>query len=203
VSIPRRRHAFVAALLLGTGGAATPSFAGGAGAFFRFVDERGVIHLTDAPKHGRFERIRLEPDRIWISPDVGGPNAFDRIIRVEARRHRLPPALVKAVVATESAFDPTAVSRRGAMGLMQLMPATAQNLGVRNPFRAGENIAGGSRYLRGMWDRYQDWILALAAYNAGPSAVDRYGGVPPYPETRQYVRRVLHYYRRYHDEFVP
>jgi soluble lytic murein transglycosylase len=110
---------------------------------------------------------------------------------------------VKAVIAAESNFDPAAVSRRGAQGLMQLMPETAAALGVADPLQPLENVRAGTRYLRLMIDRYGDLERALAAYNAGPTVVDHYGGIPPYPETRDYVQRVLTYYRHYHGDFRP
>ena len=113
----------------------------------------------------------------------------------------MQPALVKAVIAAESNFDPEAVSRKGARGLMQLMPATAERARRRGSVRADDNVRGGTRYLRSMLDRYGDLTRALAAYNAGPTAVDRYGGIPPYPETQDYVNRVLTYYRAYHGDF--
>ena len=109
---------------------------------------------------------------------------------------------MKAVVRAESNFQPDAVSPQGAQGLMQLMPQTAAELGIRDPMRADQNLRGGTRYLRAMIDRFGDWRHALAAYNAGPHAVERYGGIPPYRETREYVDRVLHYYRRYDGDFV-
>ena len=87
------------------------------------------------------------------------------------------------------------------MGLMQLMPATAELMGVEEPFQARQNVQGGTRYLRALHDRFGSWTHTLAAYNAGPSAVDQYRGVPPFAETRQYVKRVLSYYRRYHGDF--
>ena len=107
----------------------------------------------------------------------------------------------EAVIAAESNFDPDAVSRAGARGLMQLMPETAASMGVENIHYPPDNVRGGTRYLRMMIDRYGDLVRALAAYNAGPKAVDRYGGVPPYRETRDYVRRVLNYYHHYHGDF--
>ena len=114
-----------------------------------------------------------------------------------ATRHRVPPRLVAAVIAVESEFNPRAVSRRGAQGLMQLMPATASSLDVQDSFDTRENIEGGVRHLRVLMDRYRnDLPVVLAAYNAGDTAVLNYRGVPPYRETRQYVIRVLRRYDR-------
>ena len=120
------------------------------------------------------------------------PSAFDDLIMAAAQRHNLDPTLLKAVVQTESNFSSTAVSHAGAKGLMQLMDATARQLDVVNPFDPVENIDGGARFLRQLLDRYNgNEVLALAAYNAGPGAVDNWGGVPPYSETQAYVPRVL------------
>lgn len=118
-----------------------------------------------------------------------------------AEHHRIDNLLVKAIIAVESCFDAYAVSRVGAQGLMQLMPATAEEVGVYNAFNASDNIRGGVRYFRMMLDRFDDDLeLALAAYNAGPTAVERYGGIPPYKETQNYVKRVLTHYARYRDQ---
>jgi soluble lytic murein transglycosylase len=129
-------------------------------------------------------------------------NGYDSLILRAARSQRLEPALVKAVIAAESDFNPRAVSRAGALGLMQLMPRTAERMGVDDALQPEQNVHGGTRYLRAMLDRYRDLSHALAAYNAGPKAVDRYRGIPPYKETQAYVARVLDYYHGYHPEFT-
>lgn len=122
-----------------------------------------------------------------------GQDELEPILERSARENDLTPGLLRAVVRRESAFRPCAVSRAGAMGLMQLMPATARSLGVADPFDPAENVLAGSRYLRQLLERYGgDLMLALGAYNAGPGRVDRSGGVPAIPETRNYVRRILH-----------
>lgn len=128
------------------------------------------------------------------SPAASRPrrgSEFDAIIDDHARAQGLSPVLVRAVIEAESAFNPLAVSRVGAMGLMQLMPGTAKDLGVVDPFDPVENIRGGTTYLRALLDRFDgDVRLALAAYNAGPGAVERYDNVPPYRETRNYVAKI-------------
>ena len=122
----------------------------------------------------------------------GSTTRFDTLIREASRREGVDPALVKAVVQAESAFDPNAVSSAGAKGLMQLTDSTARSLGVANSFDPAQNVAAGVKYLKQLLGRYDgDTTRALAAYNAGPGAVDRYSGVPPYAETRGYVQRVL------------
>ena len=131
------------------------------------------------------------------STDATAAQAIRDLARDYAARNRVSPSLVNAVIEAESSYNPRAVSPRGAMGLMQLMPEVAQSLGVENPFEPEENIRGGVSLLRRLLDKYRgDYRLALAAYNAGEAAVDRAGGVPDFPETREYVNRVIQAYRR-------
>lgn len=129
-----------------------------------------------------------------LSSKLGRPS-LDRVIQQSASRHQVDPDLVRAIVRVESNFDPYAVSLRGAQGLMQLIPATAQRFGVRDAFDPRANLEGGVRYLRYLIDLYGgDLELALAAYNAGENAVSRYNGVPPYRETRNYLRKISRIY---------
>lgn len=124
------------------------------------------------------------------------PASLEPLVAASAGRYDVDPKLVHAVIRAESGYNPRAVSSKGAMGLMQLMPETAKELRVADPYDPASNIAGGTRYLRGLLDRFQGSLeLALAGYNAGPEAVRRFGGIPPFSETRQYVERVLRFYR--------
>lgn len=128
---------------------------------------------------------------------VARGDSYQNLIDRHAAAQGVPPTLVRAVMQVESCFERRAVSRVGARGLMQLMPDTAAMLGVRDSFDAGQNIAGGTRYLRMMHDRYPgDWKRVLAAYNAGPGAVDKYKGIPPYRETQGYVTKVMALYQK-------
>lgn len=126
-----------------------------------------------------------------------GNEALQQLVHQQAVTTGLDPSLVKAVVQAESAFNPAAVSKAGAQGLMQLMPGTAQGLGVQNSFDPAQNVEGGTRYLKGLISKYQSVPKALAAYNAGPGNVDKYNGIPPFTETQNYVRRVLELQQQY------
>lgn len=169
---------------------------------YTFVDDRGVTHFTNLPpRDDRYQKVPPREPHGFTIGRIPKNWGYDGLIGLTARENQVQPALVKAVIAAESNFDAGAVSRKGARGLMQLMPDTADSLGVEDPFEPSDNVRGGTRYLRSMLDRYGDLTRAVAAYNAGPSAVDRYGGVPPYRETQDYVNRVLTYYRAYHGDF--
>lgn len=132
----------------------------------------------------------------------GDPSTYDRLIRKMARTYDVDPALIKAVMHAESSFNPHATSRKGASGLMQLMPSTAQQYGAYDPYDPVQNIQAAVRYLSDLMERYDnDTTLVLAAYNAGENAVNRHKGVPPYTETRSYVNKVLRFKQRYMKEF--
>lgn len=181
-------------------GAAAPARAD----IYKFVDASGHVHLTDRPLHAGYRLVmrtrRAAPAaRIDYRALERNRRRFAPLIMANARRQRLPAALLHAVVHVESAYDPRAVSRAGAIGLMQLMPGTARRYGVRDPRDPRANLYAGARHLRELLARFDnDLVLALAAYNAGEAAVREAGyRVPPYPETRRYVRRVLERYREY------
>ncbi|HZR81978.1 MAG TPA: lytic transglycosylase domain-containing protein [Candidatus Binatia bacterium] len=190
---------------------------------FFFRDRAGVTHFTNVPTDRRYKvliaartsfsrlvytqgtavdgsgfplpslALSTRPSR-FIDP----PEGISQMIVDAAKRYGVDAALVHAVVRAESAFDHLAVSSAGAMGLMQLMPGTAELVGVRNAFHPQENIEGGVYYLRKMLDRFGNNVaLALAAYNAGPGAVETYGGIPPYPETQEYLERVFRFRQEY------
>lgn len=171
---------------------------------YRSVDADGVISFTSRPKGGA--RLYAHTDKQNPAPSLAGPRdssaerftRYDQHIREAAALYQIPVELVRAVIKVESDFDARAISRANARGLMQLIPETAERMMVRDSFDPRENIFGGTRYLRVLANLFNgDIQLTLAGYNAGEGAVMRYGGIPPYPETQDYVSRVLGYYRMY------
>lgn len=187
---------------------------------YQYTDESGVIHFSNVSVGAgkKFKKIK-SPDApvrtAASSPRHAGrtkapltatsePGAYDDIISTACDRHGIDPSLVRALVKVESNFNPDALSRKGAMGLMQLMPQTAVEMNVRNTFNPNENIDGGVKYLRYLIDRYEGNLsLALAAYNSGETAVKKWGTVPPYRETQNYVQRIMKLYQGGGKAFIP
>jgi len=165
---------------------------------YTFVDKHGTVHFTNVPNDPRYKAGVVRPhSRGSRSPRPGDPRLYEEHIQRAASRYEMDPLLIKAVIKAESNFDCQAVSSKGAQGLMQLMPGTAADLNVCNPFDPQENIFGGTNYLRQMMARFGGNIrLALAAYNAGPGRVEAAQGIPLIPETQQYVAKVLQHYRQ-------
>jgi soluble lytic murein transglycosylase-like protein len=162
---------------------------------YQFVARDGSISLTNVPSDLRYRKIEVESTRFHTTLSE---RELEPVIRRHSSQQQLHPALIRAVIKAESNFDPRAVSRAGAIGLMQLMPQTAVRLDVRDMYDPDDNVGGGAKYLRQLLDRFHGNLpLALAAYNAGENAVERYQALPPFDETRQYVRKVLRYYRTF------
>lgn len=160
-------------------------------------DSRSKNRDTTIPRHGSTISLSGASSRPAANSATGShaPEELDRIVQDAAERHNLDPALVKAVISTESGWNPRAISNKGAVGLMQLIPGTAQRFGVGNRFDPVQNVEGGTTYLKSLLDRYNgDLPKTLAAYNAGERAVDLSGGVPAYPETQRYVQKVTDKY---------
>jgi Transglycosylase SLT domain/Domain of unknown function (DUF4124) len=162
---------------------------------YQYIDANGTISLTNVPSDLRYRRVDVQPNRLH---PMMSERELEPVISRYSRQHQLHPALIRAVIKAESDFNPMAVSRAGAVGLMQLMPQTAVRMDVRDLYDPDDNIGGGTKYLRQLLDRFRGNLpLALAAYNAGEHVVDRYRALPPIDETRQYVRKVLRYYRTF------
>lgn len=171
---------------------------------FKYVDDQGVICYTDTPSGQKADRIHKDkPEKPSGQKQAARNNSgidasvaeYHTIIHEKASMYDLDPSLIKAVIKTESNWNSRAVSSKGAMGLMQLMPATATEMNVQNPYDPEENIEGGTKYLRYLLGRFNgDLTLALAAYNAGPKTVEKFGYVPPITETKHYVSKVLSLY---------
>lgn len=178
---------------------------------YSFTDEKGVTRYTNVPVDARFELLLKSAPEV---SEAGTPisvamlaraSDYELIIQAAAADHAVHPDLLRAVIVVESGFDAGARSPKGAVGLMQLMPATAKAYGAEDLADPRQNVEAGTRFLRDLLDRYQDDLeLVLAAYNAGESAVERYGRqIPPFEETRRYVPKVLNVYRSLQDEALP
>lgn len=174
---------------------------------YKYVEKDGTIVYTNVPPAGKkAKRVRGTFHRAPepTEPAASRPSArvdYEPFIKAASTRYRIPENLVRAVMHAESNFDPHAVSPRGASGLMQLMPETAQEMYVKDIFDAQQNIDGGARYLRVLANQFEgDMVKMLAAYNAGPEALRKFGGLPPYEETQAYVRKVIQLYFQYKEQ---
>lgn len=166
---------------------------------YKYVDDDGVIHLTNVPTDPSAKYVLILRERRPVIFNLKNDNGqYDPLIEKAAAKYNVDSALIKAVIKAESNFNHRAVSRAGAQGLMQLMPATALSLNVHDSFHPENNIEGGVKYLRYLLDLFKgNRPFALAAYNAGENAVIRYNGIPPYQETRNYVQKVMQYFNNY------
>ncbi len=166
---------------------------------YRYVDAEGVIHFTNAQYDQRYELYMREGAKeLPVGQESAAAGWMMEYAERYSRAHNLSPALVKAIIRAESNGDRFAISRKGAKGMMQLMPFTSKRLKVNDPFDPVENIEGGVKYIKELLDAFRGNVAhAVAAYNAGPAAVRKYGGIPPYQETRIYVKRVMDYYQKY------
>jgi soluble lytic murein transglycosylase-like protein len=174
------------------------AWAGGVSAdVYVYRDKNGVLTFTNVPNHSGYRRV-LRDSNGQITTASWSYTSYDDLIQTAAARYGVDAELVRAVIKAESDFNSVARSRKGAMGLMQLMPETARLHKVADAYDPSANVEGGVRHLRMLLDRYQgDLELTLAAYNAGSAAVEKHGGIPPFAETRDYVRRVLRFYDSY------
>jgi soluble lytic murein transglycosylase len=172
------------------------------GDVYAFKDKNGVVTFTNVPNHAGFRRVFRDTNHPAPSSGVID-SSYEEYIQTASGRYNLDPDLIRAVIKAESDFNVSARSNKGAMGLMQLMPDTARLHNV-NAYNPSENVEGGARHLRMLLDRYQgDLELSLAAYNAGSAAVEKHRGIPPFPETKEYVRRVLRFYESYRNVLQP
>lgn len=166
------------------------------GDIYLYIDSQGVLHFTNTPTSSKYKVYMSE--KPGYNKKYYNIKSYDDVISEAAMRNSISPSLLKAVIHVESYFNPKAVSRKGALGLMQIMPENLEALNINDPFDPWENIMGGAQYFRAMLERFSGQVdLALAAYNAGPTAVEKYNDIPPYPETQKYVRKVMKVFRIY------
>ncbi len=166
---------------------------------FYFIIGMSTLHFLISPSWADIFGFQGDDGRWHFTHiSIEQLQKYDNLIQQAATQFHVEPSLIKAVIKAESEFEKTAVSKKGAQGLMQLMPRTALEMDVDDPFHPEQNILGGTRYLSKLLERYKDnKRLALAAYNAGPEMVETYYGVPPFPETKNYVNKVLFYYKQF------
>jgi soluble lytic murein transglycosylase len=163
---------------------------------YLYIDSQGVLHFTNTPTSSNYKVYMRETTRRQKA--FLNIQTYDDVISEAAKRNGVSSSLLKALIHVESYFNPRAVSKKGAMGLMQIMPENFQPLNINDPFDPWENIMGGAAYLKAMLERFSNQLpLALAAYNAGPSAVEKYNDIPPYPETQDYVQKVIRFFHQY------
>ncbi|MCF8067030.1 MAG: lytic transglycosylase domain-containing protein [Desulfobacterales bacterium] len=165
---------------------------------YKYVDKNGVLHFTNTPTVNRDDYKLYVKENLAKHNEFRSTDKYDDIISTASSTYGVSFSMIKAIIKAESDFDSMAVSKKGAMGLMQLMPENIESFKIKNPFDPKENIMGGANYFKDMMKRYNGKLtLALAAYNAGPTAVDEHNGVPPFKETEAYVKKVLKYYYNY------
>ena len=171
---------------------ATPLYAD----IYVYADKEGVLHFTNVPTSSNSSNYKVyikETPKNSLESDT--TNLYDHVISEASKKHGVSFSLLKALIKTESDFDPRAVSKAGAMGLMQIMPENIKRLKIKDPFDPKDNVMGGTRYLKQLIHRFEGKLpLALAAYNAGPGVVEKYQRIPPYKETENYVKQVMKYY---------
>jgi len=166
------------------------------GDIYGFKDENGVWNFTNIPTDPRY-RLYIKSSVLKVKPYIV---KYDEVINMASRQFNVDPHLVKAIIRAESSFDPHAISESGAQGLMQLMPDTARDMKVNNPFDPRQNIHGGTKYISLLLKRFnRNTSLAVAAYNAGATTVDNCDGIPPNPQTRRFVERVMAYYQEFRE----
>ena len=185
---------------------------------YTYVDADGIVHFTNVPTDPNYQPVvRERRPKLSVQTSTGqvlipgnsadwdpDPDSYDNMIREAANRYQVDPRLIKSVIRAESNFNYLAVSRKGALGLMQLMPATADDMLVGDPFDPRDNIHGGTRYLRKMLGMFNGNLrMALAAYNAGPNRVIKLGRVPQFKETVNYIKKVQYFYKEYRDSSSP